>query len=124
ARGEPALEVVRDAGVAHLGEPLDLREVGYGDDPRDDWDVDSRRARLAHEVEVELVVEEELGDQEARPGLDLLLREVEVVVEVGRLGVHLGKACATDAEVVAVRDQLDQLDRGAEAVWVRAPLAL
>ena len=63
---ELPLEVLRDRGAAHLGEALDLAVVRDRHDPRDDRHVDAGRARLLDVVEVELVVEEELGDQEAR----------------------------------------------------------
>ena len=53
--------------------------------------------------EVELVVEEQLGDQERDAAVDLLLEEAQVVGEVGRLGVDLGEAGGADAEVVAAR---------------------
>ena len=66
------------------------------------------------EVEVDLVVEEELGDQEGGAGVDLRLQVVEVGVEVGGLRVDLGEAGAADREVPARGDELGQLGGAAE----------
>ena len=51
------------------------------------------------EVEVDAVVEEELGDQERGAGVDLGLQVAEVGLEVRRLRVDLREAGAADREV-------------------------
>ena len=56
---------------AQPDEALQLLDVGDGHDARDDGDVDSHPARPLDEVEVEGVVEEELGDDEVQPGVHL-----------------------------------------------------
>ena len=48
----------------------------------------------------------------------------QVAVAVGRLEVDLGEAGGADAEVEALADQPDQLDRVGEAARVRRPLGL
>ena len=66
------------------------------------------RARL-DEIEVDPVVEEELGDQERGSGVDLGLQVAEVGLEVGRLRVDLGEAGASDREVPAAGDELGEV---------------
>ena len=80
------------------------------------------RAR-AHEVVVELVVEEQLRDQEPRARVDLLAGVAQVAS--ARLGgeVDLGEARGADGEVVVGADQLDQLAGVAQAAVGRGPLA-
>ena len=70
--------------------------------------------RRLDEVEVDPVVEEELGDQEAGAGVDLGLQVAEVGLEVGRLGVDLGEAGAAEREVPAAGDELGELGGAAE----------
>ena len=55
------------------------------------------RAR-ADEVEVDAVVEEQLGDDEVEAGVDLGLEVRDVPVEVAALDVPLGVAGAAQAE--------------------------
>jgi hypothetical protein len=118
------LEVSGDGRPAHAGDRLDLLEVGDRHDARDDRHGDAGGAGLVHELEVELVVEEELGDQEARARLDFPARVLEVLLEVGRVGVNLREAGRPDAEVEVTRDHLDQLHRVVKAAGVRLPLCL
>ena len=124
----PQLELLEqragDRGAAHLREALDLLDVRDRDDPGDDRDLDPDGARLLDPVEVEPVVEEQLRDQEARARRELLAQEPEVVGEVDRLGVHLGKAGGADAQVVVLADQRGQLGRVVQAAGMRAPLGL
>ena len=54
------------------GEPVDLAVVRDRHDPRDDRHVDAAPRAPLDEVEVDLVVEEELGDQELGARVDLL----------------------------------------------------
>ena len=116
ARGgaERLLQQRRDRGVAELADPLRLGEAGDRDDPGEDRHLDPLRARRRDEVEVDPVVEEELGDQEGGPGLDLRLQVGEVGLEVGRLGVDLGEAGAADREVPAGGDEGGQLGGAAQ----------
>ena len=93
----------RDRRVAEVADPRHLGEAGDRDHPGDDRHVDPALARRGDEVEVDAVVEEELGDQEAGAGVDLGLQVGEVGLEVGGLGVDLGEAGAADREVVAAR---------------------
>ena len=72
--------------------------------------------RAVHEVEVEGVVEEELGDQEARSAVDLRLQIGEIGIEAVGLGVDLREAGAADRELgVAGADQLRELGGAAQA---------
>ena len=82
----------RNRGLAHAGDRLDLTDVGDRHDPGDDGDLDPDRPGLGDELEVEVVVEEELGDRERRPGRHLLAQEAQVMGQVFRLGVHLREA--------------------------------
>ena len=109
AQLELAQQAGRDRRAAHLREAPDLVDVRDRHDARDDRDVDPGVPRAGHEVVVELVVEEQLGDQEARAGVDLLARVAQV--GLGRLGreMDLGEAGRADREVVVGADQLDQL---------------
>src|ERR671915_786271 len=119
-----ALELARDRRAAHLGEALDLAVVRDRHDPRHDRHAYAGSAGVLDEVEVEIVVEEQLRDQEARPGVLLGARVAQVAVAVGRVGVDLGEASGAYAEVEALLDQADQLDRVVEPARVRAPLGL
>src|SRR6266850_2952836 len=107
---------------AHRREALHLLDVGDGHDARDDGDLDPRGARPAYEVEVPAVLEEELGDEELRAGVHLLLAVAQVGLQVARLDVALGIARAPDAQrpALRVRDfphQLHQLARVAQAAF-------
>src|SRR3954453_18981080 len=82
--------------VAEVANPLRLRAAGDRDHPSQDRHLDPRRPRRPHEVEVDLVVEEELGDQKVGAGIDLRLQVAEIRIKVGRLRVHLRKAGAAD----------------------------
>ena len=121
---ELPFEVLGDRRAAHVGEAVDLAVVRDRHDPRHDRHVDARGARLVDVVEVDLVVEEELGDQEARARLDLLPRVAKVARAVRGVEVHLGEARGADAEVEALADQPDQLHRVGEPARVRLPRGL
>ena len=117
-------QVARDRGAAHAREALDLLVVGDRHDPRDDRDVDADVARAGDELPVDRVVEEQLRDQEARAGVDLLLAVAQVALRRLGVDVHLGEAGGADREVVLVADQLDQLAAVLEAALGRRPLGL
>ena len=114
-RREGGFQPARDRGVAEVADPLRLGEAGDRDDAGEDRHLDAARPRRGDEVEVDLVVEEELGDQEGGARVDLRLQVGEVGVEVGGLGVDLGEAGAADREVPARGDELGQLGGAAQA---------
>src|ERR1044071_601214 len=109
AQAELGHQPVGDRGADRAREALDLLEVGDRHDPRDDRDVDPDVARPGDEVPVQRVVEEQLRDQEARAGVDLLLAVAQVALRRLRVDVDLGEAGGADREVVVGTDQLDQL---------------
>src|SRR3989338_4382912 len=69
-------------------------------DPRDNRDGDLRLSRAIDEVEIEGVVEEELGYNYVGPGVDLALEVREIGREIRRLVVPLGISGHGDAEAV------------------------
>ena len=81
-------------------------------------------ARRGDEVPVGLVVEEELGDQEGRAGVDLRLEKRDVGLEARRLGMDLGEAGAPDREVEVARDQRRELRRRRQPALGRLELGL
>ena len=90
--------VVGDRRAAHA---RDARELVVGRDRHDagdDRDLDADRAGALDEVEVERVVEEELGDEEADAGVDLLLEVAQVVLGRGGVDVGLREARRADGE--------------------------
>src|SRR5262249_20177885 len=69
------------------------------------------------EVEVDAVVEEQLGDHEVEAGVDLGAKVRDVAVEIAALDVPLGAAGAAEADLLAVAlaDEADQVGGVAEA---------
>src|SRR5262249_4163842 len=101
-------------------EAVDLLVTGDRHDARDDGDVDSDTPGPLDKVEVESVIEEELGDDEIQAGVDLLLEVSKILVGRGRLDVPLGVACSADAKrVILVTDQGDELGSVAKASLYR-----
>src|SRR5882762_2407761 len=88
-------------GPAHRREALDLIDVGDGHDPGQDGHLDARGPRPAQELEVAPVVEEELGDEEVRPGIHLALAVPQVLDQVAGLRMALRIAGRADAELDA-----------------------
>src|SRR5206468_1793513 len=113
--GEGSLQGGRNRCVAEIADALRLGEAGDRDHPGEDRHLDSLRPRRSHEVEVDPVVEEELGDQEAGAGVDLRLQVAQIRVQVRRLRVDLGEAGATDPEVPAGGDEGGELGCAAKA---------
>ena len=100
-----------------LRDALDLRDVGDRHDARDDRHPYPDAPRAGDEIEVVRVVEEQLGDDEVQPGVDLLAQVLEIQLAVGALLVTLGVAGAAEAEVVALlADEANQLGGVSEAV--------
>ena len=60
-------------------------------------------------VEIELIVEKELGDEEFCPGLDLFYGDFEVLFWGGAVDVFFGVAGAADAEAVVVGEVVDEV---------------
>jgi hypothetical protein len=75
-------------------------------------------------VKERFVVQEELGDQELDPGLDLLAEVREILLEARRFVVFLGVAGAPQAETEAALDERHQLVRMAESARDRLPVRL
>ena len=121
---ELPFEILGDRRAAHVREAVDLAVVRDRHDARHDGHVDARGAGLVDVVEVDLVVEEELGDQEARARLHLLARVAQVARAIRGVEVHLGEARGAHAEVEALADQPDQLHRVGEPARVRLPRGL
>ena len=111
---ERGLQLRRNRGIAEIADPLGLSVGGDRDHAGDDRHLDPTLAGCRDEVEVDLVVEEELGDQEGSARLDLGRQKGEIGIQIGRLGMHLGKTGATDRKVVVGADEADQLGGAAE----------
>src|SRR5213078_1960315 len=116
-------------GAAHRREALDLVDVGDGHDAGQDGYLDSRGPRPARELEVAPVAEEELGDEEVRPRVDLALAVPQVLDEVARLWMAFRVTGRADAELDAalVGDlprERHQIGGVGEAVGVSDELAL
>jgi hypothetical protein len=95
---------------AQPDEALQLHDVGDGHDARDDGDVDPHSVGPLDEVEVEGVVEEELGDDEVQPGVHLGLEVAQVVFPERSLHVPLGVSRPANAQVVVpLADEAHQL---------------
>ncbi len=60
-------------------------------------------------VEIELIVEKELGDEEFCSGLDLFYGDFEVLFWGGAVDVFFGVAGAADAEAVVVGEVVDEV---------------
>ena len=103
ARLERRAQAGRDVRPAQLGHALDLLDVaGIGMTPGMIGTSMPIAARALDEVEVDGVVEEQLGDEELRARVDLVLEVAQVVLGRGRVDVRLGEARAADREVVVV----------------------
>src|SRR6266850_5453825 len=116
-------------GPAHRREALDLIDVGDGHDPGQDGHFDARGPRPAQELEVAPVVEEELGDEEVRPGIHLAFAVPQVLDQVARLRMALRITGRADTELDAalVRDlprEQHQIRGVREPVGVGDELAL
>src|SRR5207302_5130471 len=85
--------------------------------------------RASDEVAVVPVLEEELADEELRPGVDLDLAVPEILDEIAGLEVPLRIAGAADAELdpallAHLAGDLDEIARVLEPLGVRDELAL
>jgi uroporphyrinogen decarboxylase len=113
---------------AQSGEAIDLLEVGDRHDPRHDRDPDPRLARPPDEIEVEGVVEKELGDQEIHPLIHLGLEVREIACAVGTLEVAFRICGRADTEIRPLAtDESHELGRvveGARAVRLRSGLSV
>jgi len=119
-RVEQLVQIARDRRAAALGETFDLVEVGYRHDAGHDRHRDAGLACRVHESEIRAVVEEQLGDQEIDPGIDLLAKMHQVGLEGWRLDVLFGVTSRGDAERPRLRsDELDEFGREAKALRVR-----
>jgi hypothetical protein len=109
-----------DDRAAHGGEFLDLGDVGHGHDAGDDGHGDADFAAAFDEPEEIVVDEANLRDDDIGAGIHLLLQSPQIGFEVGRFGMLLGIAGATEAEGVAepLAEVTDQIHRVLE---VREP---
>ena len=60
------------------GEIRGLLEVLDGHDAGQNRDLDAARAHLVEIAEIDVVIEEELGDRPRRAGIDLLLERIDI----------------------------------------------
>ncbi len=103
---------------------MQILEAHHGHDSRNDRNLDSRLPRPLDEAEEKSIVQEELGDQELDPGLDLLAEIREILLEARRFVVLLGVAGAPQAESEAALDERCQLVRMAESTRDRVRVRL
>lgn len=91
-----------------------------GHDAGDDGDVDAGEITAFAEVEEVVVVEEELGADVVRAGVDFLLQVIHLEKPVGRFGVSFWEASDSDPErvvvagvkVVDVADEISSVGKG------------
>lgn len=108
AVGQP----LRHAGAGLAGEVGGLLEVLDRHDARQDRDLDAPGADLVEIAEIDIVIEEELGDRPRRAGIDLLLERIDIGIERGGFRVFLGIGRDRDLEIA------DALQAGDEVeVW-------
>ena len=105
---EPGGQPVGHRGAGAAGEVRRLLEVLHRQDARDDRDRDPGGPDLLQVAQVDLVLEEELGDRLIGAGIDLGLQGVDVGVQRGRLGMLLGVGRDRDLEVADPLDPLHQ----------------
>ncbi len=79
--------------------------------PGNDGDGDPRRARPVEEAEIEVIVEEELGDGPRRAGVDLGLEHVDVLVEARAFRVLLRIGGNRDFEIAYGAQARHQIGR-------------
>ena len=97
-----------------------LLEILHRHDAGHDRNVDAARAHAIEVAEVEIVIEEELGDGARRAGIDLGLQHVDVGVEVGALRMLFRIGRDRDLDIgIALLDAGDEVGRGLVAVGMR-----
>ena len=103
--GEP----IRHAGAAFGAEVKELGEVGDRQDAGHDGHRDPRLAGALDEAQVNLDVEEVLGDGPTRPGVDLAFQVIEVGLGTDRLGMGFGEGRDADLEIGYALEPGDQV---------------
>ena len=102
-------ELLGKLDAAEFHHALDLLFIRYRHDAGLDGDVDAcDRSALTEVVEV-TVIEEELGNEVVRPGIDLILQVVNIIHHGGCLDVAFGVAGSDDIEVSVFANEGDQL---------------
>ena len=119
---EPPDELRRQRRAHELGHPLDLAHVGHRHEPGRHREVTARGHPVA-QPQVGVGVEDHLGDREGRPGVGLADQHLDVVVEVGAVGVDVGEGRDADREVPEPPDQPDEVLGVVEPLGVGGPLA-
>lgn len=92
-------ERLRKVYMEELGHEFDVTQQRKRLDARDDGHRDAGLAAFGHKVEELSVVVKELGYDVIGPGVDLLLQEMDVERQVGRLEVFLRVTGHTHAEI-------------------------
>src|SRR6266702_6473937 len=107
------------AGAGH--EVARLLEIVHRHDAGHDRNIEAAGAHAIEVAEVEVVIEEDLGDGAGRTGIDLGLQRVDVGVEIGALGMlfRIGRDRAFYVGI-ALLDAGDELGRGLIALGMRA----
>lgn len=114
---EATQQPLRQGCAAQGGETLDLLEGEHRHDAGDNRDRYSPSVAACDEVEVDRVVEEQLGCDEGGSGVDLSFQRVEVRIKGCRFGVLFGITGDAEAEIrMAVLEQDNQLAGVTQAV--------
>ena len=93
-------DLLRDLELGELDNVPEAVVCLYGEDAGDDGAGDPLSSTVRHKLPEGGHGEEELGDDEVRPGLDLLLEVHEVILVAGGVRMPPGVAGHTDSEVV------------------------
>src|SRR5215213_6646934 len=113
-----AFELVRQPGRhrrARAGDEVArLFEIVHRHDAGHDRNIDAAGADAVEITEVEIVIEEHLGDGARRAGLDLGLQRVDIGIEIGAFGVLLGIGGNRDFDIGI--PLLDTYDQGGRAL--------
>ncbi len=105
ALGEPG----RHAGAGARGEIRRRLEILHRQNARHDRDIDAARTHAIEIAEIKVVLEEELRDGAARPGVDFGLEHVDVGVDRRRVRVLLRIGRDRHLEVADALDAGDEI---------------
>src|SRR5215471_16055740 len=109
---------------AHPGESFDLLHIRDWHDSRNDGDGNPSRTSPFYEIEIEDVIEEQLGDREIKAGIDLSLEMFEIDVASRTLEMPFGITRSANAQTrLDLPNHLDEIDRKLHVLrWCRSRL--